>query len=120
MLGVLAAKGTGQALILLALMTQAFLSPDSSQVLIQGLIFGGIVVQAGITILTHRWDSEDRARKQKELLAKTVETTADVKREVVATTQLQLSATNTATGEIKAAVSKANGEPVANEQEAEQ
>lgn len=113
-LSVVTAKVTGQALILIALMAQAVLDAGNTQVLIQVLIFGGICVQAGITILTHRWDNEDRARKQQELLSET----AGVKREVVATTQLQLSATNTAVAEIKAEVKKPDDDSAASDKEA--
>lgn len=97
-------------MILAALTTQALLSPDSSQIVIQVLIFAGICVHAGVTILTHHWDMQDRARKQRELVAVTSDVASDVKREVVATTQLQLAATKTAAAEVKAVVRTNGGE----------
>lgn len=106
MLTLLTAKVTGQALILAALTAQALLDPDSAQVVVQAMILAGIVVQGAITILTHKWDREDRARKQAELIAETEAQSTDVKREVVATTQLQIATTKAAVEEV---VKKTNG-----------
>lgn len=92
------------ALLLTALAAQAFLTPDHVQLFVQGFILIGICVQAAITILTHRWDVQDRARKQAELKA----SQEAIQREVVATTQLQLDTTKRAAEDVKSAVAGAH------------
>lgn len=87
-------------MLFVALISQITLSPDTAQVVIQGLIFLGICVQGAITILTHYWDRRDRNRKQNQLLENQSAVSSDIKREVIGTTLLQLEATKRVADEV--------------------